>query len=133
MGAIMGCLQIYSFTLILWELMSLEICSREDICPFKLVATAYGNKRRLPIKKTWPKAARRLIQKGLNVDSSKRPNAVDIHEELNFFIMCKNNAVIATLSNSPLIIHIDVWCAHKTANNFSILNKPAKPGGETVI
>ena len=76
-------------------LMSLEICFREANCRFKLVAFAYRNKRRLPIKKTWSKEDKQLIQKGLNVDPSKRPNTIDIHKELNFFTMCKNNAVIA--------------------------------------
>jgi len=42
MGAIMGCLYIYSFTLIIWKSMSLEICLKEANSLPELVALAYG-------------------------------------------------------------------------------------------
>ena len=86
MGVIMGCLQIYSFTLILWELMSLEMCFKKANSLSELVALAYKKKCTLPIKTSWPREARRLLQKGLNLDPLKRPNAIEIHEELHYYM-----------------------------------------------
>ena len=76
---------IYCFTLILWELMSLEMCFKKANSLPELVALAYyGKKCTLPIKRSWPREARRLLQKGLNLDPLKRPNAIEIHEELHY-------------------------------------------------
>ena len=77
---------IYSFTLILWELMSLEMCFKKANSLSELVALAYKKKCTLPIKKSWPREARRLLQKGLNLDPLKRPNAIEIHEELHYYM-----------------------------------------------
>ena len=77
---------IYSFSLVLWELVSLEMCFKEANSLSELAALAYGKKCTLPMKKSWPKEAKRLIEKGLNLDPSKRHNAIEIHEELHYYM-----------------------------------------------
>jgi len=62
------------------------MCFKEANSLPELVVIAYGKKCTLPIKKSWPREARRLLQKGLNLDPLKRPNAIEIHEELHFYM-----------------------------------------------
>jgi serine/threonine protein kinase len=75
---------ICSFKMIFRELMSLEMCFKEANSLPELVAIAYGKKCTLPIKKSWQREARRLLQKGLNLYPLMRPNAIEICEDLHF-------------------------------------------------
>lgn len=73
---------IYSFSLVLWELMTLDISFDNMKTVSDLYLQAHEKKRRPNISRNWPKEIKRLLQKGWHHDPSKRPCAIDILEEI---------------------------------------------------
>jgi serine/threonine protein kinase len=73
---------IYSFSLVLWELMSLKFCFDDITNIIDFASNVYEKKVRPDIKKDWPKELKRLLRQGWHHDPLNRPEAAEYCDEL---------------------------------------------------
>lgn len=74
---------IYSYSLVLWELVSLEVSFDEEVtCSSDIISKVYEKKLRPSLRREWPKEVKRLLQKGWQHDAWKRPEALEFCDEL---------------------------------------------------
>jgi len=64
---------VYSFVLMLWEVMSLRL-PFDGMTPYRHAFSTYVKKIRPKINTSWPKEVKILIKNGWHHDPSRRPN-----------------------------------------------------------
>ena len=84
---------IYSFSLVLWELLSLEVCFKNLRSVSELYSVVHKKNSRPAINKKWPRECRKLMEESWSEDPSKRLSAIEISEELqvcmrSFLLKC---------------------------------------------
>lgn len=73
---------VYSFSLILWEIMSLKDVFIDET-KASILANVHGKKNKRPaIKSNWPPMFQQLLTEGWSADSCKRPSFVQIQPML---------------------------------------------------
>ncbi len=70
---------VYSFSLVLWEIMALEKIYDDSIGQECHVRNVYLRKYRPKISWSWPKQIQSLIRSGWSHDPSLRPKMMDVH------------------------------------------------------
>lgn len=83
---------IYSFSLVLWELMSLDTSFQNMRDVKDLCCQVHEKKRRPIINSNWPKEIKRILHSGWHHNASKRPDAIEICEELQ---LCMRHRVLS--------------------------------------
>lgn len=73
---------IYSCSLVLWELMSLDESFSFANSLDDLASQVYQNKRRPKINRNWPKEIKKLLKSGWHHSPSKRPEAMEFSDQL---------------------------------------------------
>jgi len=76
---------VYSFVLILWEVMSLRLPFNGLSADEHSVST-YVKKLRPKINKSWPNAMKRLIKDGWHHNPSRRPNMPTVFFEIASYL-----------------------------------------------
>ena len=84
---------IYSYSLVLWELMSLDVSFDDMSCFADLASQVYTKKCRPVVNRHWPKEIKRLLQMGWHDDPSKRPEAMEFCDELQ---ICMRQRILST-------------------------------------
>lgn len=85
---------IYSCSLVLWELMSLDESFSFANSPDDLASQVYQNKRRPNINRNWPKEINKLLKSGWHHSPSKRPEAMEFSHQLQ---ICLRRRLLAPL------------------------------------
>ena len=77
---------VFSFTILLWEILSLRQCCK-NYTPTQFVEKVVMENERFPIQKTWPPLTRLMIPEAWDPDPRKRPDmkrvAILIRGDLN--------------------------------------------------
>ena len=83
---------IYSFTVLLWEVMSLHTpYSGMNIHEHEMFA--YKQKRRPQMKRSWPKPIKVLIKNGWSHNPNRRPKISHFHDEIKAYLKSQNVSI----------------------------------------